>query len=548
MSGPCPAPEGGGPVNKPFDAPLYPYARNADQDAAGARLHEVAVVGAGPVGLALAIDLARRGVETVVVDDSDRLSAGSRAICFAQRQIEHLDRLGCGEALAERGVTWSVGRVFRGERPVYEFDLLPRGGHRRPAFVNIQQFHVERILLDRLRALEAEGAPVEIRGANRVAAVDGGPEGARLQVETPEGSYPLAARWVVACDGARSPMRSMMGLGFLGRVFEDNFLIADVVMRGEFPTERWFWFDPPFNPGQSALLHRQPDDVWRIDLQLGRDVDREAEREPGRVRARLRRMLGEGARFELDWVSVYSFQCRRMERFRHGRVIFAGDAAHQVSPFGARGANSGLQDAENLAWKLALALRGDAPEALVDSYEAERVPAADENILRSTRSTDFITPKSEQSRIFRDAVLDLAADHPFARPLVDSGRLSTPATYDGSPLGGEDALGGPAATRPGAPCPDAPAGEGFVLDRLGGGFALLLLNAGDRGPAETGGVPLATVALEAAPGSALAERYLGAAPSAAYLIRPDAHVAARWPGLDAPALEAAARRALGRAP
>ena len=199
-------------------------------------------------------------------------------------------------------------------------------------------------------------------------------------------------------------------------MFRDRFLIADVKMKAAFPTERWFWFDPPFHPNRSALLHRQPDDVWRIDFQLGWDADPVAERRPENVIPRVRAMLGETVEFELEWCSVYTFACLRMDTFRHGRVLFTGDAAHGVSPFGARGANSGVQDAENLAWKLALVLAGNAPDRLLDTYASEREHAADENISASTRATDFITPKSQVSRTFRDAALKLAKDCAFARP------------------------------------------------------------------------------------------------------------------------------------
>ena len=203
-----------------------------------------------------------------------------------------------------------------------------------------------------------------------------------------------------------------------GKVFQDRFLIADVVMKADFPAERWFWFDPPFHPGQSVLLHREADNVWRIDFQLGWDADPELEKLPERVIPRIRAMLGPEREFELEWVSVYTFQCRRMQKFRHGRVLFAGDAAHQVSPFGARGANSGIQDTDNLAWKLKLVLEGLAPDRLLDSYSEERVAAADENLLNSTRSTDFITPKSQVSKDFRNAVLGLTREHPFALSLI----------------------------------------------------------------------------------------------------------------------------------
>jgi 3-(3-hydroxy-phenyl)propionate hydroxylase len=535
-------------MNKVFDTPLYPYARTADQDAEAPVRHAVAVIGAGPVGLAVAIDLAQRGVEVVVLDDNTKVSFGSRAICFSKRTLEICDRLGV-RGLVEKGVVWNFGKVFFGDRKVYEFNLLPEGGHRRPAFINLQQYHFEHALVARVRELEAKGAPVSIRGGSRVTAIEPMPDGVGLSIDTVEGPYRIEAEWVIACDGANSPTRTMMGLDFTGRVFEDNFLIADVVMDADFPTERWFWFDPPFNPGQSALLHKQPDGVWRIDLQLGWDIDREAEKRPENVIPRLKAMLGEDVRFELEWVSIYTFQCRRMERFRHGRVIFAGDSAHQVSPFGARGANSGIQDADNLAWKLKLVLEGAAPVTLLDSYDAERVQGADENILNSTRSTEFITPKSDQSRIFRDAVLDLAQLYPMGRTLVNSGRLSQPCTHDGSTLNSPDALDGPARTRPGAPCPDAPLGGGFLLDRLGEGFTLLAIDA-DAPESVTEGCVTArrlTVSAKDDRTGALRARYLGDAAAALYLIRPDQHVAMRRPGFDDRQVRAALRRATGRA-
>ena len=316
-------------------------------------------------------------------------------------------------------------------------------------------------------------------------------------------------------------------------------------MEADFPTERWFWFDPPFNRGQSALLHKQPDNVWRIDLQLGWDIDKAQEQKPENVVPRLKAMLGDDVAFEIEWISIYTFQCRRMEKFRHGRVVFAGDAAHQVSPFGARGANSGLQDTDNLCWKLKLVLEGKAPESLLDSYDAERVLGADENILNSSRSTDFITPKSETSRIFRDAVLDLSEEVAFARPLVNSGRLSVPCIYDGSPLNGADDDGMPAARRPGAPAVDAPLPDGgWLLDRLGNTFQLLAINADVPEFDEIAGFEVETVRI--ASDDMISERYLGSAPAAVYLLRPDQHVAARWRAFDPDEVARALRKATGQ--
>jgi 3-(3-hydroxy-phenyl)propionate hydroxylase len=337
-------------------------------------------------------------------------------------------------------------------------------------------------------------------------------------------------------------------------VFRDRFLIADVRMQVDFPAERWFWFDPPFHPNQSVLLHRQPDGVWRIDFQLGWDADPDEEKKPERIRPRvdamMRAALGREVPFELEWASVYTFACLRMAQFRHGRVLFAGDAAHGVSPFGARGANSGVQDAENLAWKLDLVLRGQAPDTLLDSYAAEREAAADENLLNSTRATDFITPKSEISRLFRDAALDLARSHAFARRIVNSGRLSVPATLRASTLNTPDRDAFAGTMLPGAPALDAPLADGqgppWLLRRLNGtGFAALVF--GDAGTAQAlrsadlGPLPPAVLELDAQ--GPAAERY-DARPGTVYLMRPDQHVCARWRQATADDLRAALRRAL----
>ena len=529
---------------------LYPYERSPDQDAEAPVRRRVVVMGGGPIGLATALDLGLQGIPVVLLDDHEGVGQGSRAICFAKRTLEIADRYGCSAAMLDKGVVWNVGKVFHEDRKVFEFNLLPEGGHRYPAFINLQQPYFEKFLVERVRVAQAEGAPIELRGKNRVDAVEVKDDHVGLSITTPEGPYRLEADWLIGCDGASSPLRGMLGIDFEGRVFQDSFLIADIKMSADFPTERWFWFEPSFkNSGASALLHKHPDGVWRVDFQIGWDIDRKEEMKEGNIRRRLDAMLGANVEYEIVWSSIYTFQCRRMKNFRHGRVIFAGDAAHQVSPFGARGANSGIQDVDNLGWKLGLVLKGLAPDALLDSYDAERIHGADENILNSTRSTDFITPKSEISHVFRNAVLDLAEHHAFARPLVNSGRLSVPCVYDGLPLNGVDALpGGPAQTRPGAPSPDAPAGDDFLLRHLGGRFTLLAIDAEVPENVEVDGLPLRKVAVSAAHdvSGALRERYLGEARSAVYLIRPDQHVAARWYSYNQAAVTAALRKAIGK--
>ncbi len=564
---------------------VYPYRRSADQDAhdAGRPVrHPVVVVGAGPVGLCLAIDLALQGVPVVLLNNDGRLSVGSRALCFAKRTLEILDRLGCGQRLVDKGVSWGVGRVFFRDEQVYRFDLQAESGHQRPAFVNLQQYYVEGFLVERALELPL----IDLRWHHGVTGAEQHDDHVALTVETPEGTYVLQAQHVVACDGSRSTLRRLIGQESHGRTFKDRFLIADVRMKAPFPSERWFWFDPPFHPGQSVLLHRQPDGVWRIDFQLGWDADPEAEKQPDRILPRVRTLMreasiaagGDGAvpEIELVWASVYTFACMRMDSFRHGRILFAGDAAHGVSPFGARGANSGIQDADNLAWKLAAVVQGRAPDALLDSYAREREFAADENILNSTRSTDFITPKSEMSRLFRDATLTLARDFDFARRLVNSGRLSVPTVLSDTPLNTPDDAQPMPVMRPGAPAADAPLhidghDDWLLRQTLPGRFTALIFTRGQRLPLgpEWGlgvqeGAPMPRG--EPAPGVAqsealpppvlvqitptadpegIAHRRYQAAPGTVVLLRPDQHVCARWRELPSGhALHAAMRRAM----
>ena len=567
-----------------YQRQVFDYVRHPDQDAdhdmggadALAR-HPVVIVGAGPVGLALAIDLAQQRIPVVLLDNDHCLSTGSRAICFAKRTLEIFDRLGCGDRMVEKGVSWKLGRVFFKDEEVYEFDLQPEPGHERPAFINLQQYYVEGFLAERAAALPL----IDIRWRSKVKGIAQSGDHAVLTIETPDGDYRIAADHVAACDGSRSMLRQLVGQEAQGRTFKDRFLIADVKMKLDRPAERWFWFDPAFHPNQSVLLHMQPDNVWRIDFQLGWDADPEEEKKPENIIPRVQALLANSAMkdtpFELEWASVYTFSCLRMARFRHGRVLFAGDSAHGVSPFGARGANSGVQDAENLAWKLVAVLRGHASDALLDSYADEREAAADENILNSTRATDFITPKSEVSRLFRDAVLQLAKKHPFARTLVNSGRLSVPATLHASPLNTPDALGDVFEGRmvPGAVAADAPlalgdgggdgdgagdsdgAGEpGWLLRAVGtGSFAALVFGDGaaaDRSAravaegAAAADVQVDVVRLPLGDAHALATQRYDAQAGTVYLLRPDQHVCARWRQPDAQAIRTALHRVLAR--
>ena len=555
-------------MQKTFSYPKFDFIRPPELADGKPGHYPVVVVGAGPVGLSAAIDLASQGQSVLVIDHDDSVSVGSRAICFAKRALEVLDRMGCGDQFVEKGVSWNVGRTFLREDEVFSFNLRPESDHHRPGMVNLQQYYFEEFLLERARQLPN----LELRFQSNVISVVPGETQATVRVETPEGPYSLTTDWLIVADGAGSRIRAMLGLDIEGKIFMDRFLIADVVMKAEYPTERWFWFDPPFHPNQSVLLHRQADNVWRIDFQLGWQADPVEEKKPENVIPRIKAMLGDEREFELEWVSVYTFQCRRMNRFNHGRVLFVGDAAHQVSPFGARGANSGIQDTDNLVWKLKLVMDGKAPATLLDTYSEERGFAADENIQNSTRSTDFITPKSAVSKTFRNAVLELAEHYPFARALVNSGRLSVPSWLTESRLNTPDAEAFAGDMIPGAPMADAPVqaagGDGsggeWLLQHLGNRFQALIyvddagaldgataqaLSSLNAGPipveplviAKKGSAPGGIATLIDARGR-VAERY-DMKSGTVYLARPDQHVAGRWRRLDAASVRAAVARA-----
>ena len=554
-----------------YTNPVYDYVKSKDQELAGQKNarpahHSLVVIGAGPVGMAAAIDAGQYGIKTLILDEDNTVSVGSRAVCYSKRALEVMDRLGCAQPMIDKGVTWQVGKIFFRDELVRQFDLLEEEGHKIPAFINLQQYYLEEYMVKRMREIDE----IEVRWKNRVAEVDANDDVVTLTIDTPDGSYQVTCDWVIVADGANSPIREQLGLESVGQWFQDRFLIADVVMEAGFPPERWFSFDPSYHPGQSTLLHRQSDNVWRLDFQLGWEADPEEEKKPENVIPRVKAMLGEDTEFELEWCSVYTFRCRRMENFRYGRVLFVGDAAHQVSPFGARGANSGVQDTDNLIWKLKLVMDGKAPDRLLDSYSDEQVFAATENILNSTRSTDFITPKSDISRIFRDSVLELSSnkDLPFAQALINSGRLSDPSFLTESDLNTPDDEQFKGNMVPGAVMDDAPVegqnGEKWLIDCAGGQFtALYFVNDADLVGENTlaqlsmladADIPIAAVVVAASgktkgaiptvcDSKGLAAKRYDAKPGTTYLVRPDQHITARWRELDTDEVVAAVERA-----
>jgi len=555
---------------KTYTNPVYNYQHSPDQDAKTPTHHPVIVVGAGPAGLSAALELALQGIPTVVLDDNNTVSVGSRAICFSKRTLEICDRYGCATPMVAKGITWNLGKVYDGDGLIYEFNLLPEEHHKMPAFINLQQYYFEEYMVNRCQQFDC----IDLRWLHKVTQVETDDHGARVKVETQEGAYSMTCDYLLVADGANSPIRTQLGLESKGQVFEDRFLIADVVMEANFPTQRRFWFNPPFHTGQSTLLHRQADNVWRIDFQLGWDADPEVENSPEKILPRIQAMLGKDVEFELEWSSVYTFRCRMMDCFIHHRAYFIGDAAHQVSPFGARGANGGIQGVENLAWKLAKVLKQEAPTKLLKTYDIERQHGAKENILNSSRATDFMTPKNHISKTFRNETLHLAARYPFARSLVNSGRLSLPCVYEDSPLNTKDVDNFAEKMRPGSAATDAAiesaGGEEWLLECLGNRFVCMV--AANVDASESAQLQQAIVSLqEADPEIALllvdapealiqslgektkaikdslgliGERYQ-LMPGSVYLFRPDQHVCARWRALQADRVQAAIKRALG---
>jgi 3-(3-hydroxy-phenyl)propionate hydroxylase len=550
-----------------FNYQIYPFKRPPEM-AGAASVHPVVIVGGGPVGLALALDLARRGVATVVLEAKDSLSEGSRAICFSRRTLEILEPLGVARAVEEKGLPWTKGKSYFKDKLVFELEMPHATDDRFYPMYNLQQCWLEQFLVDQALKVEA----IDLRWQSRVTGVVAAEDGVELSVSTPEGDYELKAAYVVACDGGRSAVRQLMGLKLNGASYEGRYLIADIRLKSDYPTERRAWFNPPSNPHSTLLMHKQPDDIWRIDYQLNDDEDAEVELEEPRIVKRIQDhldFLGETGRWELDWYSVYKAHCLCLDSYTHGRVIFAGDAAHLVPIFGVRGLNSGMTDANNLAWKLAMIVKGLAPAALLQSYSDERRPATLEIFREAGKSTTFMTPPSRGYSLMREAALSLAVDYPFARPLVNP-RQSQPYEYTESVLnsGVAQQVEFKAGPPIGAPLRHMKlsGGQGFLLEHLGLNFTGLYF-AGDAGVApemaqafktlggEAGLFTLLVVSKKPLPAGGLAaiadpEGVLFAAhdavPGTLYLIRPDGHVCGRWRAAKVADLEKAIAAALMR--
>jgi 3-(3-hydroxy-phenyl)propionate hydroxylase len=408
-----------------FQYQTYPFKKPPELSGEKPKTYDVVVVGGGPVGLTLALSLAKQGVEVVLLDDNNQVSVGSRAICFSKRSLEIFDKLGVAKPMIEKGVQWNVGRIFFKDEEIDRFDLSPEKVSKYPAFINLQQYLIEAVLKE---------DKIDVRWLNKVVNVQQLSKGfkpleslVQVDIETPEGNYTLKTQYLIACDGSRSTVRNLMNLELKGERFEERFLIADFKMEADFPSERWFWFDPPFARGQSILLHKQPDNLWRLDFKLGKNADNSLAQDKDFISEKIKSVVGERP-FELDWTSIYSFSSKKLDRFVHDNVIFVGDSAHVVSPFGARGANSGIEDADNLSWKLAFILRGGNPQ-LLETYNAERTAASAQNIACTGQSNTFIAPQGEAATALRNDILEKAKTDISYKKQINCGRLSVPNIY-----------------------------------------------------------------------------------------------------------------------
>ncbi|MGQ7934888.1 FAD-dependent oxidoreductase [Paraburkholderia sp. D1E] len=538
----------------------------------------VAIVGGGPVGMTLALALARQGVRSVLIEADDGVCTGSRAICISRRSLEIFKRLGAVHGFLQKGLPWTGGRSFYRDAEVFRFAMHQDDEQSLPPMINIAQYQIEQLLLDEV---EQHADLIDIRWQTRVTGIeqhaDNSAAGATLDLRTGDAAWTMRADWVVACDGGRSTIREALGLKLTGTTYEGRYVIVDIELKSARATERLAYFDPPSNPGSTVLVHKQPDNVWRIDYQLRDDEDPDAAVKPENVMPRVQSVLdsmGETGEWSPIWITVYKANALTLERYRHGSVLFAGDAAHLVPIFGVRGANSGIDDADNLGWKLGCVVNGIASDRLLDSYSDERVFAARENLSYGMKSTEFMAPPSFAFDLMRNAVLGLAERHPAVRPLINP-RQTHAIAYAQSPLNPVAATAtgsfakGPVPGTVLAECRLQRMCDGITVDihltdLLGPCFTALRFGtdvAQDEAWQQlhyalgehsipfkavtlvTGDAPRAASPHVVDPAGRLHEM-LDATPGTVYLIRPDGHVLARWRNGSAANVQSAATACL----
>lgn len=549
-----------------YDYQIHPFVKPPELSGKE-EVSPVTIVGAGPVGLLLALMLARWGVRSIILESELQVSYGSRALCLTRPSMEILQQAGVVERFLDKSLPWHEGRSFYKGEKVYDM-LMPHDPDDR--FMpgnNIQQQFIEEFLIDAAR----DTGLIDIRWGSRVLAVEQDDERVKLRIDTPEGEYEHYAQWAVAADGGNSTMRKLLGLRMEGRAYSGKFVIADILAPVDLPTERLCYFDPEWNPGNNVLVHRAPQGIWRIDFRLPDGETEEEALEQRRLSERIDRvleMIGQPVKWELDWSTVYSASTLTLPDFREGRVLFVGDAAHLLPIFGVRGANTGFQEAANLGWKMALVAKGLAGEKLLDSYSQERVPATREICDEGGKSTRFMTPPSRGFRLLRDAVLSLSLSEHFCRDLLHW-RTSRPHKYVDTSLSSPASVSGltDAAISCGEPIRNVHLSSGrFLFDLLTPGFHLFVLSkdsslvsalvawANDQSIPISAIVPLEKnsgdvegkkIALAPEDSAKIAEKW-GSLTANVFLVRPDLHVAATLVNPNCDDLDAALCRATSR--
>jgi 3-(3-hydroxy-phenyl)propionate hydroxylase len=390
--------------------------------------HKVVIVGAGPVGLTLSLCLANKGIEVLLIDKKTSIGKGSRAICFARHNLALFDAIGVYEKIRAKGVSWDRSNIYFGNKRIVSEVLNHDRTATYQAYLNLQQYYLEEYLQEAAKL----HPKIDIRLGHELINLIALKEKNILTIKHQDVFYKAEAQYLIAADGVKSTIRNKLNLDFSGETFKDKFLIADIERSKHVPAQRSFWFNAPFNNGKTVLMLKQPDNLWRIDFQLGWDVDSNLHLTDKVINEKVQEMLGDKEHFTIKWKSVYTFKCRRMKNFKHHNIFFIGDAAHEVSPFGARGANGGLQDAKCLAEKFDRYLNGGEESSVLDQFNTERIKSADENIKQSTRSTRFISPRNKDEIKFRNLILSLAVEHQALKPMINCGRLSAPEAHLGS--------------------------------------------------------------------------------------------------------------------
>ena len=482
----------------------------------------VIIVGAGPIGMVAALELARQGQRCLLIDAKSTFNDGSRAICIARASFYILDRIGALAPFVQKSLPWTTGRSsYRGQQ-ILEFEMPDSPDDKFRPMYNLQQQYIEAYLWQAVAAQPL----IEVRWQTRLKAISHDRTQATLTLSDPHGAYTVTAPYVLAADGARSTCRKQLGLRLRGENYEGRYVIADVQMDHDYPTIRRALFDPACRPGGTILIHRQPDTIWRIDYQLRDDEDADDATTEANVRASVAGVLaeiGHTGDWDLEWWSVYSANTLALDDYRHGPVFFIGDSAHIVPIFGVRGLNNGLADAQNIAWKLGLVLGGRAGAGLLDSYTPERRGATLDVFENATKSARFMTPPTKGWALMRDAALSLSLRHSWAGLLANP-RQMAPYSYADSPItrAQTDALGGP---KPGALLSDVALNTGFLSDQMGADFTVIWI-----GTAPKIAHPLLTLRAYSAD-DPVAQAW-SAPEGSAWLIRPDLHVAARWENAD----------------